>query len=200
MRDAAEGHADSFDGLIRLQPPFIAHPRINESQTAGKFVRVRIDRGIDAPQKCIQRLGRVAREIGRQKMIEENIRDHARVVAVLRNQHAAECGHRGMRIGEGIDAAVMTDSVGDAWRQIIADILGVELVTTNATEGPAFGAALLAGVACGVYPSVQKACEQTVRIVERTEPRPQMARVYGQAYETYKALYPALKPIISRPS
>jgi xylulokinase len=84
------------------------------------------------------------------------------------------------------------------WRQIIADVLGVELVTTNATEGPAFGAALLAGVACGVYPSVQKACEQTVRIVERTEPRPQTASPYAQAYETYKALYPALKPVISR--
>ncbi len=85
------------------------------------------------------------------------------------------------------------------WRQIIADVLGVELVVTNATEGPAFGAALLAGVASGVYPSVPQACEQTVRIVERTQPNSQTATVYAQAYETYKALYPALKPIISRP-
>ncbi len=86
------------------------------------------------------------------------------------------------------------------WRQIIADVLGVELVTTNATEGPAFGAALLAGVAGGVYPSVQQACEQTLRIVERTEPNPQAVHAYAQVYETYRALYPALKPIISRPS
>ncbi len=85
------------------------------------------------------------------------------------------------------------------WRQIIADVLGVELVTTNATEGPAFGAALLAGVAGGVYASVQEACEQTVRVLERTEPRAEVAPAYAQAYETYKALYPALKPIISRP-
>lgn len=82
------------------------------------------------------------------------------------------------------------------WRQIIADILGVELVTTNATEGPAFGAALLAGVASGVYPSVQEACETTVRIVEQTAPRAELARVYAQTYETYRALYPALRPII----
>jgi len=86
------------------------------------------------------------------------------------------------------------------WRQIITDVLGVELVTTNATEGPAFGAALLAGVAGGVYPSVQQACEQTVRIVERTEPNPQAVQAYVKAYETYRALYPALKPIISHPS
>jgi xylulokinase len=85
------------------------------------------------------------------------------------------------------------------WRQIITDVLGVELVTTNATEGPAFGAALLAGVASGLYPSVQQACEAKVRVMERTEPRPEVERVYAQAYETYKALYPALKPLISRP-
>jgi len=84
------------------------------------------------------------------------------------------------------------------WRQIIADVLDVELVTTNATEGPAFGAALLAGVASGVYPSVKAACEQTVRVVEHTHPRSQQRRVYDGAYETYKALYPALKPIISK--
>lgn len=85
------------------------------------------------------------------------------------------------------------------WRQIIADILGVELVTTNAQEGPAFGAALLAGVASGVYPSVVQACATTVRIVECTEPNLATAQVYAQAYETYRALYPALRPIISKP-
>lgn len=84
------------------------------------------------------------------------------------------------------------------WRQIIADVLGVELVTTNASEGPAFGAALLAGVANGLYPTIQQACDATVRVVERTEPRPAVEHVYAQAYETYRALYPALKPIISK--
>ncbi|MHB8596908.1 MAG: xylulokinase [Ktedonobacteraceae bacterium] len=84
------------------------------------------------------------------------------------------------------------------WRQIIADILGVDLVTTNAQEGPAFGAALLAGVASGVYPSVVQACATTVRVVERTEPNLATTQVYAQAYETYRALYPALRPIISK--
>jgi xylulokinase len=85
------------------------------------------------------------------------------------------------------------------WRQIIADILGVELVTTNAQEGPAFGAALLAGVASGLYPSVVEACAATVRMVERTEPNSANSEVYAEAYETYRALYPALRPIISKP-
>jgi xylulokinase len=85
------------------------------------------------------------------------------------------------------------------WRQIIADVLDVELVTTNATEGPAFGAALLAGVAGGVYPSIQQACEQTVRITEHTAPQATTRATYDTAYATYQALYPALKPIISKP-
>lgn len=85
------------------------------------------------------------------------------------------------------------------WRQIIADVLGVELVVTNASEGPAFGAALLAGVAGGVYSSVQEACAQTIRITKRTEPQAALAPVYERAYATYTALYPALKPIISHP-
>ena len=83
------------------------------------------------------------------------------------------------------------------WRQIIADVLGVELVTTNAGEGPAFGAALLAGVASGVYASVQQACDATVRVVERTEPQQETASVYAHRYEQYRALYPALRPILS---
>ena len=83
------------------------------------------------------------------------------------------------------------------WRQILADVLGVQLVTTTAKEGPAFGAALLAGVASGVYASVPQACEMTVRVVDRTEPRPELEHVYASAYEKYRALYPALKPIFA---
>ena len=85
------------------------------------------------------------------------------------------------------------------WRQIIADVLGVELVTTNAQEGPAFGAALLAGVASGIYSSVQQACEATIRIVERTLPQSDKPVAYARAYEQFRALYPALKPILSHP-
>ncbi len=85
------------------------------------------------------------------------------------------------------------------WRQIIADVLNVELVTTSAQEGPAFGAALLAGVASGIYQSIQQACALTVRAVERTTPNPENAALYTRAYETYRALYPALKPLLSHP-
>jgi xylulokinase len=84
------------------------------------------------------------------------------------------------------------------WRQIIADVLGIELVTTNSAEGPAFGAALLAGVASGVYPSVEEACRRVVSIEERTQPDVKTSAVYAEGYEMYQALYPALQPLFPR--
>lgn len=80
------------------------------------------------------------------------------------------------------------------WRQIMADVLGVELVTVNTTEGAAFGAALLAGVGAGMYPSVPAACEATIQITGRTTPNRALSEVYKDYYGRYRALYPALAP------
>jgi len=77
------------------------------------------------------------------------------------------------------------------WRQIIADVLGVELVTVNTTEGAAYGAALLAGVGAGSFNSVQEACEAAIQIKGRTTPS-DVTQLYQQFYPRYRALYPAL--------
>lgn len=80
------------------------------------------------------------------------------------------------------------------WRQIQADIFGVELVQVNSTEGAAFGAALLAGVGAGLFRSVEDAVAQTVRVTDRVMPNPEHIRRYQQSYSLYRALYPALRP------
>lgn len=77
------------------------------------------------------------------------------------------------------------------WQQIIADVLDVELVSVNTTEGAAYGAALLAGVGAGSFESVPAACQATIRIVSSTQPGP-FARLYREYYPRYQALYPAL--------
>ena len=77
------------------------------------------------------------------------------------------------------------------WRQIIADVLGASLMTTNSTEGAAYGAALLASVGAGVFPDVATACKTAIRTGDATEPS--HAGAYDQAYRNYQALYPALK-------
>jgi xylulokinase len=77
------------------------------------------------------------------------------------------------------------------WRQIMADVLDVELVTVNTTEGAAYGAALLAAVGAGLYASVDEACAATIRITGQTLPSPH-AESYRAWYPRYRALYPAL--------
>ncbi len=80
------------------------------------------------------------------------------------------------------------------WRQILADLLGSELVTVNTREGAAYGAALLAGVGVGVWPDVDTACAQVIHMTGNTKPNPERASHYNAVYEQYRQLYPALKP------
>lgn len=79
------------------------------------------------------------------------------------------------------------------WRQILADVLGAELVTVNTTEGAAYGAALLAGVGVGVWPDVDAACDQTIQITGRTAFDEAAVQSYERSYAIYQQLYPALR-------
>jgi xylulokinase len=84
------------------------------------------------------------------------------------------------------------------WRQLQADVYGVPIHRTTADEGPAHGAALLSGVAAGVYRDVDEACS-TVRLREEvTEPDPERTRIYEEHYEVYRSLYPAIRSATSR--
>ena len=80
------------------------------------------------------------------------------------------------------------------WRQMQADIYQAEIVTINIEEGPAFGAAILAGVGTGVYTSVESATDQIVKITSQTDPISDHVEIYEQYYRIYRDLYPALKP------
>jgi len=82
---------------------------------------------------------------------------------------------------------------GALWRQILASILGSDLVTINTSEGAAFGAALLAGVGAGAWLDVQAACRQTIRVTGKTSLDPKMAEVYTKSYKQFTTLYPILK-------
>lgn len=80
------------------------------------------------------------------------------------------------------------------WRQILSDVLNIELVTVNTTEGAAFGAALLAGVGGGIWGSVEEACQAVIRTEQNTQPNPPAAQAYEQSYPLFQGLYQALKP------
>jgi xylulokinase len=78
------------------------------------------------------------------------------------------------------------------WRQILADVLNVELVTVNTTEGGAFGAALCAAVGAGMWPTVEDACAATIHVTGATSPSSDGPAVYEAGYSLYRELYPAL--------
>jgi xylulokinase len=84
------------------------------------------------------------------------------------------------------------------WRRILADVFNVPVATLAVAEGPAYGAALLAAVGAGIYPSVPEACDATLHEAERLDPDPAASATYEAGYAVYRALYPALKGHLAR--
>jgi xylulokinase len=85
----------------------------------------------------------------------------------------------------------------DLWRQILADVLEAELVTTSTTEGAAFGAAILAAVGAGWFADVPVAADALVETHPSAAPGP-AAVACAEAHAAYRALYPALRPTFRR--
>ncbi len=80
------------------------------------------------------------------------------------------------------------------WRKILANILDLELALPETEQGPGLGGAMLAAVACGVFPDVQTAAKElTGGIARRTEPDKEITALYDERYQVYRSLYPALK-------
>jgi xylulokinase len=77
------------------------------------------------------------------------------------------------------------------WRQLLADVFGRPIVRTMAEEGPASGAALLAGVTAGVFENVEEACAGVGLRPDVCEPEAGRARLYNDYYAAYRELYPA---------
>lgn len=74
-------------------------------------------------------------------------------------------------------------------------MLGVDLVTVGTGEGAALGAALLAGVGSGLWPSVEAACADAVQLGETTRTDPDAAAAYNPVYQRFRDHYPALQPL-----
>ncbi|MDD3921585.1 MAG: FGGY-family carbohydrate kinase, partial [Eubacteriales bacterium] len=79
------------------------------------------------------------------------------------------------------------------WRQMLADIYGCPVSTISASEGPALGVAILAGVGAGLYESVESACDAMIKKNTRQEPVAENSKAYEPFYKLYTTLYPALK-------
>jgi xylulokinase len=79
------------------------------------------------------------------------------------------------------------------WSSIIAAVLDLPLERTAVDAGAAYGAALLGGVAGGVWPDVATAAAECVRVTSRIDPDPALVEAYAAERAGFEALYPALR-------
>jgi xylulokinase len=86
----------------------------------------------------------------------------------------------------------------DMWNQLKADMLGVPVATLQTAEGGSLGTAMLAGVATGVYDTIDEAVGLLIREERVFEPRPEMVQRYAERFAIYCDVYPALRDINHR--
>ena len=86
------------------------------------------------------------------------------------------------------------------WKRIISNVFGVPMYALSVEEGPAYGAAILAMVGAGEYPSVQTAAERLIKTKDVIMPSEALVEKYEGKYYHFKKLYPAVKSFFSEQS
>ena len=77
-------------------------------------------------------------------------------------------------------------------------MLDLPLERTAAEEGAAYGAALLGGVAGGVFADVHEAVAASVPVRDTIEPDPAWEEVYAEGYDRYRASLSGTRPLEER--
>ena len=83
------------------------------------------------------------------------------------------------------------------WTQIKADVTGKTIQVPTSDTATTLGAALLAGVGCGVYRNYEEAIGQTIVITRTQEPNLENYQIYQNAMRLYLQLYENLKHTFS---
>jgi xylulokinase len=81
----------------------------------------------------------------------------------------------------------------DLWLKILASVLELPLEVPQVQEGAAYGAALLGGVAGGVWASAQEAVSACVSVRRTIDPDPRWVEAYEKPRERFQAAYPAVR-------
>lgn len=100
---------------------------------------------------------------------------------------------REMGVLSGEMVAVGGGGRSSLWRQMLADVYDCPVMTVANQEGPALGAAILAGVGAGLYPDVKSACDTIIKVTTTQEPIAENTKQYQPYYELYHSLHPKLK-------
>jgi xylulokinase len=84
------------------------------------------------------------------------------------------------------------------WLQMRADAYNTRVVALDVSEAACLGAAILAGTGAGVFESVPRGVEATVREKETLFPREEVRGYYQEQFEVYRTIYPAVKDLTHR--
>lgn len=173
LASRAEGTPPGAEGLVFL--PYLSGERTphRDPLARGAFVGLTLRHGV----------GHMARAV--MEGVVFSLRDGLTIMQEL-----------GLDIGEA--RAIGGGARSPLWRQMQADIFKQPIVRMRAEEGPAFGAALLAGVGAGVYQDVATAVTTAVATSDTVEPNPATAGIYDELYDIYRGLYQALRPAFHR--
>lgn len=79
------------------------------------------------------------------------------------------------------------------WLKILANILNLELTLVKTEEGPGYGGAMLAAVACGEYESIAECVAKVIQTVETVKPEAALVARYEEQYRKFSRIYPSLK-------
>ena len=82
--------------------------------------------------------------------------------------------------------------------ELRAALSGKTIKQLECNEAGCLGAAMLAGIATGVYRDEEDAVRSAVRIRDRVTPDAELAELYREVYGTYREIYPALEPVRAR--
>ena len=107
----------------------------------------------------------------------------------------SDCNDILREMGIGVEEMMACGGGGKSpvWRQMLADMYGCTVKTVRQTEGPALGVAILAGVGCGLYESVEAACDELISGDKVTDPAEERQALYGKYHALYQELYGDLK-------
>ena len=75
------------------------------------------------------------------------------------------------------------------WRQIMADLYECEVITLLREEGPAFGAAILAGAGTGVFADLREASKRFAQTGKTVLPISEEVELYKKYHALYDSLY-----------
>jgi xylulokinase len=85
----------------------------------------------------------------------------------------------------------------ETWNQVKADVTGFTVAVPAVLETAVLGAAVLGATGVGAYPDVPSAIRGMTRVAHRLEPRPELRDRYDAAFAAYKALHPAIAPVLA---